>query len=121
MSAYLALTLHNLGESRNHTVLKEAEENLNIVFYTEEKIKFTFNPFVKVYRSTQNDMLSVPDYVVFNPATRVRKSLPNIRSNNPTLLTSIESVNTTTTLINDSEQTVHTLQSEIRVTNITTS
>ena len=26
MSAYLALALHNLGEYRNHTVLKEAEE-----------------------------------------------------------------------------------------------
>ena len=28
-SAYLALALHNLGESRNHTVLKEAEDNVN--------------------------------------------------------------------------------------------
>ena len=43
-SAYLALTIHNLGESRNHTVLKEEEEeNLNNVFYTEEKLKFTFD------------------------------------------------------------------------------
>ena len=34
-SAYIALALHNLGESRNHTVLKEAEDNLNNVLYTE--------------------------------------------------------------------------------------
>ena len=33
-AAYLSLTLHNLGGSRNHTVLEEAEDNLNNVFYT---------------------------------------------------------------------------------------
>ena len=66
-------------------------------------------------------MLSVPDYVVPNPATRVRKLLSNIRSNNPTILTSIESVQTSTTLRNDFEKTVDTLQSAIRETKITTS
>ena len=35
-AAYIALTLHNLGESQNHTVLKEVEEKLNNIFYTEE-------------------------------------------------------------------------------------
>ena len=33
---YLALTLHNLGKSQNHTVLEEAEDNLNNVLYIEE-------------------------------------------------------------------------------------
>ena len=66
-------------------------------------------------------MLLVPDYVVPNPAKRVRKLLLNIRSNNPTLLVSIVSVQTSTTLRNDFKQTVYTLLSEIRTTNITTS
>ena len=88
-SEYLALTLHNLGESQNHTVLEEAEDNLNNVLYTEEELKFTFDRFVKIHRSAHNDMLSIPDYVVPNPATRVSKLLYNIRSNNPALLTSI--------------------------------
>ena len=82
-AAYLTLALHNLGESRNHTVLEEAEGNLNNVFYTEEKLNFTFDRFVKTHRSTYNGILSVPDYVVPNPTIRVRKLLSNIRSNNP--------------------------------------
>ena len=66
-------------------------------------------------------MLLVHDYVLPNPATRVCKILSNIRSNNPTLLASIASVQTSTTLRNDFEQTVDTLQLAIRATNITTS
>ena len=31
-AAYLDLSLHNLGESRNHTVLEESKYNLNNVF-----------------------------------------------------------------------------------------
>ena len=120
-AAYLALTLHNLGESRNHTILKEADENLKNVFHTEEKLNFTFNHFVEINRSAHNNMLSVPDYVVYNPATRVCKLLSNIRSNNPTLLASIASVQTSMTLRNDFEQTVDTLQLEIRAKKITTS
>ena len=34
-AAYLDLTLHNLVESRSHTVLEESEDNINNVFYTE--------------------------------------------------------------------------------------
>ena len=60
------------------------------------------------------------DYVVPNPATRVRKLLSNTRSNNPALLISISSVQTSTTLRNDFEQTVDTLQSAIRAAKITT-
>ena len=60
-AAYLDLTLHNLGESRNHTVLKEAEDNLNNVFCTEEILNFTFHCFVEIHRSAHNNMLSVPD------------------------------------------------------------
>ena len=45
-AAYLALVLHNLGKSRNHTILEEVEDNLNNVFYTEEKLKFNYNRFV---------------------------------------------------------------------------
>ena len=100
-AAYLAIALHNWGESCNHTVLKEVEENLNNISYTEEKLKFTFDRFVKIHRSSHNDIISVPDYVVPNPATRVRKLLSNIRSNNPTLLASIASVQTSTTLRNN--------------------
>ena len=66
-------------------------------------------------------MLLVPDYVVPNPATRVRKLLSNIRINNPTILASIASVQTSMTLRNDFKQTVYTLQSSIRETKITTS
>ena len=66
-------------------------------------------------------MISIPDYVFPNPATRVRKLLSNVRSNNPTLLASIASVQTSTTFINDFEKTVETLQSEIRATKITIS
>ena len=109
-----------MGESRNHTVLEEAEDNLNNVFYTEEKLKFTFNRFVEIHRSAHNDMLSVPEYVVPNPATRVRKLLSNIRSNNPALLASITSVQTLTNLRNFFEHTVDTIKSEIRTTKITT-
>ena len=65
-------------------------------------------------------MLSVPDYVVPNPATRVHKLLSIIRSNNPTLLASIASVQTSTTLRDDFEQTVDTLQSAIIATKIKT-
>ena len=118
---YLALVLHHLEESQNHTVLKEAEDDLNNVFYTEEKSNFTFDRFVKIHRSAHNDMLSVPNYVVPNPATIMCKLLYNIRSNNPTLLASIASVQTPTTLRNDFEPTVDTLQSAIRATKITTS
>ena len=66
-------------------------------------------------------MILVPDYVFPNPATRVRKLLSSISSNNPTLPASIVSVQTSTTLRNDFEQTVDTLQLAIRATNITTS
>ena len=66
-------------ESRNTTVLEEAEDNLNNVFYTEEKLKFTFDRFFKMHISAHNKMIPVPDYVVPNPATRVRKLLSNIR------------------------------------------
>ena len=75
-------------------VLKEAEDKLNNVFYTEEKLKFPFDRFVEIYRSVENNMISVPDYFVPKPATRVSKLLSNIRSNNPTLLVSITSVQT---------------------------
>ena len=91
-------------------VLEESEDNQKNVFYTEEKLKFTFDRFVEIHRSTHNDMLLVHDYVVPNPATRVHKLLSNIRSNNPSLLTSIASAQTSTTLSNDFEQTVDTLQ-----------
>ena len=74
-AAYLALTLHNLVEYRNHTVLEEAEDNLNNVFYTEETLNFTFDRFVEIHRSAHNDMLLVPDYVVPKPETRVCKLL----------------------------------------------
>ena len=60
------------------------------------------------------------DYVVPNPAPRVRKVLSNTRSHNPSLLTSIASFQTLTTLSNDFEQTVYTLKSAIRATKITT-
>ena len=120
-ASYIALALHNLGEYRNHTVLEEVEDNLNNVFFTEEKLKFTFDRFVEIHRSDHNDMLSVPDYVSLNPARRVRKLLSNIRSNNPTLPASIASVQTLKTIRNDIEQTVDTLQSAIRATKITTS
>ena len=117
---YLALALHSLVEYRNTTVLEEAEDNLNNVFYTEEKLKFPFDRFVKMHISAHNETIPVPDCVVPNPATRVRKLLSNIRSNNPTLLKSITSVQTSTTLRNDFEQTVDILQLAIRATNITT-
>ena len=120
-TAYIAITLHNLGESWDHTVLEEAEDNLNNVLYTEEKLKFNFDRFFEIHRSTHNDVLLVPDYVVPNPATRVHKLLSNVRSNNPTLLASIASVQTSTAHRNDFEQTVDTLQSAIRATKITTS
>ena len=73
-----------------------------------------------MHRSAHNYMISVPDYVVPNPATRVHKLLSIIRSNNPTLLASIASFQTSTTLINDFEQTVDTLQLSIRSTKIMT-
>ena len=110
-----------MGKPRNHTVLEEAYDNPNNVLYIEEKLKFTFDRFVKIDRSAHNDMISVSDYVVPNPATIVRKILSNIRSNNPTLLASIASVQTSTTLRNDFEQTVDPLQLAIRATKITTS
>ena len=119
--AYLSLILHNLGESRNHTVLEEAEDNLANVYYTEEKLKFTFDRFVEIHRSAHNDMLSVPNYIAPNPATRVRKLLTNIRSTNPTLLASIASVQTSTLLRNDFELAVDALQSAVRATKITVS
>ena len=50
----------------------------------------------------------------------MRKLLSNIRSNNTALLVSIASVQNSTTLRNDFEQTLDTLQSEIRATKITT-
>ena len=84
-AAYLSLTIHNLGEYRNHMIFEEAEDNLNNVLYKEEKLKFTFEIFVEIHRSAHNNMLLVPDYVVPNPATIVRKLLPNTRSFNPTL------------------------------------
>ena len=82
-------------------MLEEAEDNLANVYYTEEKLKFTFDRFVEIHRSAHNDMLSVPKYIAPNPATRVRKLLTNIRSTNPTLLASIASVQTSTLLRND--------------------
>ena len=63
-AAYLALALHNLGEYCNHTVLKESGENINNVFYTEEKLMFNFDCFFKIHQYDHNDMLLLPDYVV---------------------------------------------------------
>ena len=51
----------------------------------------------------------------------MRKLLSNVRSNNPTLLASIAIVQTSTTLRNEFEKTVDTLQLAIRATKITTS
>ena len=81
---------------------------------------FTFDSFFEIHRSAHNEMLSVPVYVVPNPATRVRKLPSNIRNNNPDFLASIASVQTSTNLRNDFELTVDTLQSTIRATKITT-
>ena len=47
-AAYLALILNNLEESRNQTVLEEAEDNLVGAFYMEVKLKFTFDRFVEI-------------------------------------------------------------------------
>ena len=116
--AYQALVLHNLGESRNHTVLEEAEDNLANIFYTEEKLKFTFDRFVEIHRSAHNNMLSVPNYIAPNPATRVRKLLSNIRSTNPTLLAALACVQTSPTLRNDFELTVDTIQSAVRASKV---
>ena len=118
--AHMSLVLHNLGESRNSSVLEEAEDNLNNVTYTEEKLKFSFDRFVEIHRSAHNDMLSVPNFVVPNPATRVRKLLSNIRSTNPKLLASIASVETSAILRNDFEQAVDTLQAAIRSMKVST-
>ena len=119
--AYKALVLHNLGESRNHSVLEEAEDNLNNVFYTEEKLKFTFDQFVEIHRSAHNDMLSVPNFIAPNPATRVRKLLTNIRSTNPSLLAAIASIQTSAILRNDFELTVDTIQSAVRAHKVSNS
>ena len=48
----------------------------------------------------------------------MRKLLSNISINNPTLLASISGVQTSTTLRSNFEQTVDTIQSPIRATNI---
>ena len=48
-AAYLAISLHSLGEYRNHIVLEEAEDKLNNVLYTEEKLKLTFGRFVEIH------------------------------------------------------------------------
>ena len=120
-AAYLIFVIHNEGEYCNHTVLEESEDNPNNILYTEEKLNFTFDRFVKIHISAHNDMLLVPDYVVPNPATRVRKLLSNIRINNPTLLSSIASVQTSMTLRNDLKLTMDALQLAIKATNMTTS
>ena len=77
-------------------------------------------PIWIIATAREEGTLTTLDYVVPIPATRVHKLLSNIRSNNPSLLTSIASAQTSTTLSNDFEQTVDTLQSEIRATKTTT-
>jgi len=63
-------------------------------------------------------MLSVPNYIAPNPATRVRKLLSNIRSTNPTLLAALACVQTSPTLRNDFELTVDTIQSAVRASKV---
>ena len=77
-------------------------------------------PIWIIATAREEGTLTTLDYVVPNPATRVRKLLSNIRSNNPSLFASIASVQTLTTPRNEFEQTVDTLQSAIRATKITT-
>ena len=77
-------------------------------------------PIWIIATAREEGTLTTLNYVVPNPATRVRNLLSNIRSNNPALLTSIASDQTSTTLRNDFEQTVDTLQSAIRATKTTT-
>ena len=74
---------------------------------------------MEIHRSVHNDMLSIPDYVVSNESTRVRKLLTNIKSTNPILLASIASVQTSATLQNNFEQAVDTLQSAVCTTKVT--
>ena len=82
--------------------------------------KFDQFPIWIFATAREEGTLTTFDYVVPNPATRVHKLLSNIRSNNPSLLASIASVQTSTTLRNDFEQTVDTIQSEIRATKVMT-
>ena len=77
-------------------------------------------PIWIIATAREEGTLTTLDYVVPNPAARVRKLLSNIRSNDTSFLASIASVQTSMTLRNYFEQTVDTLQSEIRATKITT-
>ena len=77
-------------------------------------------PIWIIAKTKEEGTLTTLDYVVPNPATRVRKLQSNIRSNNPALLASIASVETSTTLRNHFEQTLDTLQSVIIATKTTT-
>lgn len=66
-------------------------------------------------------MLSVPNYVVPNPATRIRKLFTNISSKNTTLLDLITNVQTSQVLLNDFKQAVDTIQFDVHATKLVVS
>ena len=72
-----------------------------------------------IVTAKEEGTLTTLDYVVPNPATRVRKLLYNIIISYTALLASIASVQNSTNLKNHFEQIVDTLQSAIRASKIT--
>jgi hypothetical protein len=57
-AAYLALTTHYLGASKNETLRNQADSRLLKTFYGGEKNKFDWSRFVSVHKRCHNDLES---------------------------------------------------------------
>jgi hypothetical protein len=55
-SAYLALTTHYLGASKNETLRNQADNRLMKTFFQGEKNKFDWSRFVSVHKRCHNDL-----------------------------------------------------------------
>jgi hypothetical protein len=55
-SAYLALTTHYLGASKNETLRNQADTRLMQTFYGGEKNKFDWSKYVSVHKKCHNDL-----------------------------------------------------------------
>jgi hypothetical protein len=55
-SAYLALTTHYLGASKNETLRNQADTRLMQTFYGGEKNKFDWSKYVSVHKRCHNDL-----------------------------------------------------------------
>ena len=78
-SAYLALTTHYLGASKNETLRNQADTRLMKTFYGGEKNKFDWSKFVSLHKRCHNDLEATGP--ALSEDDKVRRLLNGINTN----------------------------------------